>query len=82
MLVKVKRIQLYAGTKPPVVGLIYINPDYVKYVEQKDVEKLQLNGWNIPNDVLPLYEVEIADEADTVYTDEDGFLNLTAKGNK
>ena len=75
MLIKVNRIWL-STSKPPSVDEIYVNPNYVKYIEQKDIEKLQLNGWNIPNSFSPLYEVMIDGERNTVYTDEDGYLNL------
>ena len=75
MLIKVNRIRL-STSKPPSVGEIYVNPDYVKFIELRNVEKLQFNGWNVPSSFSPLYEVMIDGEHDTVYTDEDGYLNL------
>lgn len=80
MFAKVKRIELYAGTKKPKITDVFVNPSYVRLIAEQDAAALRLNGWCLPADNVPIYKASIDGEED-VLTDEDGFLNLT-KGNK
>ena len=82
MFAKTKQIRL-STSSPPATSEVWINADSVKLVEKKNVESLRNNGWRVPSSYDSLYAVFfIGEEEDWIYTDEDGFLNLTATKGK
>lgn len=76
--VSLKEIEL-STDKPPKIVESKWNRDWFVRATKKDVSGMRKNGWNIPEEFGDIYEAifTYGYTFERIYTDKDGFLNLT-----